>query len=236
MKVAIINFSGNVGKTTLSNQLLAPRLEAEQYSVETINAGASDQSIQTKRIRGKDFSGLQEDLMVMESAIVDIGASNAEDFIKTMGLFDGSHEEFDFFIVPVVPEKKQQLDAINTIKTLARLGVPAEKIRVVFNRVDPDDLKNLPSIFPTLFGFNSEEKLCVLNEQATVLNNEIFDRLRQLKKTISEVLNDDTDYRNLVRTTDDPEEKDFAIAMVSAKRLAKSANRNLDEVFETLFA
>ena len=35
--------------------------------------------------------------MTLESAIVDVGASNVEEFIKQMGQFDGSHEEFDFF-------------------------------------------------------------------------------------------------------------------------------------------
>ncbi len=39
MKVAVINFSGNVGKTTIAGHLLVPRIDgAELIAVETINA------------------------------------------------------------------------------------------------------------------------------------------------------------------------------------------------------
>ncbi len=39
MKVAVINFSGNVGKTTIARHLLAPRITgAEVISIESINA------------------------------------------------------------------------------------------------------------------------------------------------------------------------------------------------------
>ncbi|WP_108723260.1 hypothetical protein [Xanthomonas citri] len=41
MKVAVINFSGNPGKTTLVDHLLAPRMNAPKFEIETINAGSS---------------------------------------------------------------------------------------------------------------------------------------------------------------------------------------------------
>jgi MinD-like ATPase involved in chromosome partitioning or flagellar assembly len=235
MKVAVINFSGNVGKTTIARQLLGARLDADEFAVETINAGASDESVKTSRIKGKDFGELQEDLMLMKSAIVDVGASNAEDFVKLMAQFSGSHEEFDYFIVPVVSEKKQQADTINTIKTLARLGVPAKKIRVIFNRVDPEDSQNIDSIFAAVVGFHHAEKLFTLNRDAVIFNNEIFDRLRQLKKTVSDIVSDSTDYRSMLREAKSEDDKHFAVSMVSAQRLAKSANENLDQTFKAIF-
>jgi hypothetical protein len=43
MKVAVINYSGSVGKTLVSTYLLAPRLkDAKFFAVETINQSASD--------------------------------------------------------------------------------------------------------------------------------------------------------------------------------------------------
>lgn len=235
MKVAVINFSGNVGKTTIARQLLGTRMNADEFAVETINAGASDESVRTSRIKGKDFGELQEDLMLMESAIVDVGASNAEDFVKLMAQFSGSHEEFDYFIVPVVSEKKQQADTINTIKTLARLGVPARKIRVVFNRVDPEDSQNIDNLFAAVIGFHQAEKLFTLKREAVLFNNEIFDRLRALKKTVTEVVNDATDYRALLREAKTDDDKHHAVSMVSAQRLARSAQDNLDQTFKALF-
>jgi len=39
MKLAVINFSGNVGKTTVARHLLMPRIEgAELIAVESLNA------------------------------------------------------------------------------------------------------------------------------------------------------------------------------------------------------
>ena len=40
--------------------------------------------------------------MPLDAAIIDVGASNVEDFLKLMQQYDGSHEEFDYFVVPVV--------------------------------------------------------------------------------------------------------------------------------------
>jgi hypothetical protein len=235
MKVAVINFSGDVGKTTIARQLLGSRMDAEEFAVETINTGASDESVHTTRIKGKDFGGLQEDLMLLDIAIIDVGASNAEDFLKLMAQFSGSHEEFDYFIVPVVSDKKQQAYTINTIKTLSKLGIQARRIRVVFNRVAPEDSQDIDSIFGAIVGFHQAEKLFTLKREAIIFNNEIFDRLRQLKKSISEILLDTPDYRAQLREAKSDEEKQMAVSIVSAQRLARSANDNLDQAFKVLF-
>jgi hypothetical protein len=234
MKVAVINFSGNPGKTTLVDNLLAPRMNAPKFEIETINAGSSSDN-DAERLKGKDYGGLQEELIALESAIVDVGASNVEEFIRQMGQFDGSHEEFDYFVVPVVSEKKQQTDTVNTIKTLAGLGVPPKKIRVVFNKVELEDANDVPREFAMIFGFHEAEKRFALRPEAIVFRNELFDRLRTLKKTVSEIVADETDYRAMHRGASDEHTKAHAIRMISAQRLAKSAHRNLDQVYRTLF-
>ncbi|MEB0013921.1 StbB family protein [Glaciimonas sp. Gout2] len=233
-KIAIINFSGNVGKSTLAKQLFAPRMQAQEFAVETINAGAGETTA-SERLKGKDFGHLQEEMMRTDAAIVDIGASNVDEFVKLMGQFDGSHEEFDYFIVPVVSDKKQQTDTINTIKTLAGLGVPSKKIRVVFNKVAIDDADDVASHFSMVWGFHAAEKKFTLRTDAVVFTNEIFDRLRILNTSVDALVADDTDYRTMLKDAKDDDAKDYAISMISAKRLAKSAHKNLDDVFKVLF-
>jgi hypothetical protein len=176
-------------------------------------------------------TGLQQ----LESAIVDIGASNVEEFIKLMGQFDGSHEEFDYYVVPVVSEKKQQADTVNTIKTLGGLGVPARKIRVVFNKVDLDDASDVPRLFSPVFGYHDAQKGFTLRPDAVLFSNEVFERLRPLKKTVAELIADETDYRAVLREANDEGSKLHAVSMISAQRLARSAHKNLDDVFKTLF-
>lgn len=234
MKIAVINFSGNPGKTTLVDNLLAPRMTAQKFRVETVNTGALNDPL-AETVKGKDFGELQEELMLLESAIVDVGASNVEEFIKQMGQFDGSHEEFDCFVVPVVSEKKQQIDSANTIETLAALGVPAHKIRVVFNKVELEDAGDVSRLFSTIFGLHAATRCFTLKPDAVVFRNDIFERLLTLQKSVSDIVADTTDYRALLREARDDDAKAHAVGMISAQRLAKSAQKNLDDVYQALF-
>lgn len=236
MKIAIINFSGNVGKTTAARQLLAPRLNAPEFAIETINAGASDDAGNTERLRGKDFGALQADLMDLDAAIVDIGASNVEDVVKLMGQFEGSHEEFDYYLVPTVAEKKQQLDTVNTIAALAGLGVPPERILVVFNKVDQDDVGHLQELFGFVFGYYEETRAFTLSPAAVIFSSEIYDRIRPLRKTVAQLASDVTDYRELARQEPDESRRADLKQLRMAQQLSRSAQRNLDAVFSALFA
>jgi len=235
MKIAVVNFSGNTGKTTLSDSLLSPRMGGVRFAVETINAGASDDAAEIERLKGRQFGELSEILMTEDNAVVDVGASNVEDFFKYMGQFAGSHEEFDYFLVPTVSEKKQQADTINTIKTLAALGVPPSRILVVFNKVEIDDADDLPHTFAALMGFHELEKKFTLKRDAVIYSNEVFERLRALKTSIAAVVQDTTDYREQLRAAQDDAAKEQAKRMISVQRLAKSAWQNLDQVYATLF-
>lgn len=120
MKIAVINFSGNVGKSTVARHLLAPRIpDAQVLAVETINSDGTDD----EAVKGKEFGELQEAMQLLDAAVVDIGASNVEAVMAVMRRFRKSHEDFDYYVVPTVPEKKQQRDTISTINALAELGV-----------------------------------------------------------------------------------------------------------------
>ena len=91
MKLAVINFSGNVGKTTVARHLLAPRIpRCEVVSVESINADEG----QPVTIRGRQFAQLQEFLQSVDDVVVDVGASNVEDLLKLMRRYQGSHEDY----------------------------------------------------------------------------------------------------------------------------------------------
>jgi hypothetical protein len=81
MKLAVINFSGNVGKTTVARHLLAPRIPGCQVvSVESINADDGE----PLTIRGRQFAQLQEYLQTVTNVVVDVGASNVEDLLALM--------------------------------------------------------------------------------------------------------------------------------------------------------
>jgi len=51
MKVAVMNFSGNVGKTTVAGHLLKPRMgDAQIFSIESINAGADADGLDVEKM------------------------------------------------------------------------------------------------------------------------------------------------------------------------------------------
>lgn len=234
MKVAVINFSGNVGKTTVAGHLLKPRMgDAPIFSIESINAGADADGLDVEKMKGKKFGELVDELMTLDSAIIDIGASNVEDFLKLMQQYDGSHEEFDYFVIPVVKEKKVQADTVNTIRALQKLGIGKKKIRMVFNKVEIDE--SVSEEFAALFGLAELEKSFTVRPETVIYSNEVFERLKAVGKSLGEITNDQTDYRSQLRQAKDEEEKEMCIRMVALKRLAVTANKNLDDVYKSLF-
>ena len=229
MKIAIVNFSGNVGKSTIAKNLLKPRMDGiEIINIETINSDDSD----GQKMKGKQFGQLSEQLMLTDDAIIDVGSSNIEDFVKLMDRYDGSHEDFDIFLIPVVKENKQVKDTIATINALSSMGVPPEKIRVVFNRLDVDDI--VEEIFYPLFGYYEDAKNFTLRPKATIFDSELYQNLSTYQTTIEQLLNDSTDYKAKLRETNNPDEKLDIVARISLKRLAGSAKKNLDTVFDEI--
>lgn len=230
MKVAVINFSGNVGKSTVARHLLAPRMNsATVVPVESINSDGT----QDEAIKGKQFGELQEALMLLDDAVVDVGASNVEDFVNLMKQYKGSHEDFDYFVIPTVPKNKQMRDTISTIDALADIGVPAKKIRLVFNMLEIDDVPE--RVFAGLFEYHTTSKSFTLRPEAVIHVNDIYGKLKGAEQGIKDILNDPTDYKEKIKTAKDADEKLHFAQMVGIKRLAAGVTEELDAVFKTLF-
>ena len=188
MKVAVINFSGNVGKSTIARHLLASRMNnAPVIPVESINSDGT----QDETIRGKQYGELQEALILMDDAVVDVGASNVEDFVNLMKQYKGSHEDFDYFVVPTVPKGKQMRDTISTIDALSDIGIPAKKIRMIFNMVELDETPERE--FSGLFEYYNAEKKFTLRSEAVIHVNDIYAKVNGSERSIVDILNDKTD-------------------------------------------
>ena len=89
--------------------------------------------------------------------------------------------------------------------------------------------------FAAIFGLCESEKCATVNKNAVVYKNEAFDRIKSFGKPLGEISSDQTDYRAKLREAKTEDEKDDAIAMIQLKRLAISANKNLDDAFAALF-
>ena len=229
MKIGVINFSGNVGKSTVARHLLAPRMNnAQIISVESINSDGTEED----SVRGKQFGDLIEAIALMDNVVVDIGASNVEDFISRMAQYRGSHEDFDYFVIPTVGKQKQQRDTISTIDALTDLGIPAKKIRVVFNMVEIEDAPE--RVFSGIFEYAAAEKTFTLRPEAVIHMNDIYGKLRGSEQTIADILNDPADLKEQLKTAKDADEKLRISRQIGVKRLAAGVTEELNAVFKAL--
>jgi len=176
--------SVNVGKSTVSRHLLAPRLgNAPIIAVESINSDGTN----GPAVHGEQFGEIQEHLLKVDEAVIGIGASNVENFVNLMKSYSGSHDDFDLFVVPAVPDAKQERNTISTIAALPDdIGIPKDKIRVVFNMVDPKH--SVEDRFATLFNFHATHHDFILRKEATMHLHEIYAKVADSRPSIVDIL------------------------------------------------
>lgn len=235
MRIAVLNFSGSVGKTVTASHLLAPRIpDVEIIAVESTNESAADLGLNVDQLRGEHFGKLFRKLLMARAAIVDVGASNIEDFLAELNKYDQAQAEIDYYVLPVVGSGKAQRETIKTIQALAAAGVEQVRIRVLFNRVDV----RAQDEFEAIFSYARLSNAFVANPQAQILESELFDLLANRRITIEAVLSDDTDYRQQLREADPDDEAQIErlTDLVALQSLARPVNRQLDQAFAALFA
>jgi hypothetical protein len=229
MKIAVINFSGNVGKSTIARHLLRPRIEgAELIAVESLNADDS----QGQALRGRQFGALQEYLQTVDNVVVDIGASNVEDLLGLMHRYRGSHEDFDCFVVPTVPALKQQQDTIATLVELAELGVAPSRVKLVFNMVEDEEV--VTQAFDHLLTFIAERPIAGADPACRLGRNEIYGRVKGSGVELSALMRDETDYKALIVQAQGTADKLALAQRLATRRLASGVVPELDACFSAL--
>lgn len=229
MKLAVINFSGNVGKSTIARHLLAPRIpHCEVIAVESINADDA----QGKTVRGRQFAELQEFLQTPANVVVDIGASNVEEMLMLMRRYRGSHLDFDGYIVPTVPARKQQQDTAATLAELARIGVPANRVRLVFNQIADDE--PVERVFETLLAYCAASGNVVPRLAACLHYNEVYARVRGTDQSLKALAADATDYKQRIAQADSTSDKVALAQQLATQRLARGILPELDACFDVL--
>jgi hypothetical protein len=234
MKVVVINYTGTVGKTTVAAHLLSPRMSgATIYAIESINETAEGLGLDVEKLRGNKFRELFKKLMLDDHAIIDVGASNVEDFITNLEAFEEAHEEIDYYIIPVTSGTKEQKETVAMIGSLATIGVPPDKIRVIFNRVQQD----AKSEFAIIANYFVRTNSFWLDYECAIFETELFDAVSIHKLTLSDLLNDGNDYKSMLKDkAASPQDRARWSDIYGLKLLAKGVNRKLDAVFEQLFS
>jgi len=236
IKIAAINLGGDKGKTTILTHMCKSHLpDAIYIEVETVNSGAQDLGVEVENFKGRQFKHIYNELVVSDCAIIDVGASNCEAFLDGLNRFEDGHDEIDLFIVPTTPGQKCDADTIKTVRMLSALGVPREKIRIVFNRVQDSVLDE----FPVILNFARKDGLCIADADAAIFEAEIFDLLSKRKMTLQQAIEDESDYKaaaRAARAAGDDRAEARARDDQAIQKQAKSTARHLRRVFEIVTA
>lgn len=222
-KVAVLNYSGNVGKTTLTRHLLQPRMgNCPVMSVESINDGDDETNI-----KGKNFNAVLIEVQSSDSVIVDIGSSNIEQVFSKARTMGNVFDEFDYLVVPTVDKPKQQANTAKILADLMDLGVDPERIKLVLNQVEDDD--EVENVFHRVLSVARASGIT----HAIVHENEGYAYLGT--RTVKDVVAMDRDFRKEIAAAGTKEAKRELATMQVFSRLAKGIEAELDGVFQTLF-
>ena len=225
MHVAILNYSGNVGKSTIARLCLRPRMRScPVFFVESINEGGD-----ASNIGGRHFRDVLVEISVLDNAIVDIGSSNIEQVLIQLNRMEDAHEDFDYYVIPTVPSQKQQRDTIRTFHALMEMGILPDKIRIVLNQAEPDTdcRKQFSLVMAALEIFD-------LRFEAVIYMSEVFPLLENL--TLEQAISEGTDFKAKIAATADVELKRDLARALGISRLARTARKDLDAAFESMFA
>lgn len=186
MKIAVLNYSGNVGKTTIARDLLHYNLQDyDLVTIESINSDGKEHMI----IRGDDRDKIYTEILVNDDLILDIGSSNLESYLKSSEKEEDFIDAIDMFVIPVTPQKKQQADTIKTVRDVYSLG--ASNIHVIFNQVAEDS--EVSVIFSDLISALNKLEIKV-NEDNFIFQHNLYSRGHQLSELI-----DNEDYLSLMK-------------------------------------
>ncbi|QOU76449.1 hypothetical protein JAB4_059490 (plasmid) [Janthinobacterium sp. HH102] len=219
--------------------LKAERPSAQYISVESINhSEASDvDSIVADQFKGSQFKQIYRELMTNDDVIIDVGASNVAVFMEELTKYRSAIGEFDIVVIPTVPAEKQQKDTIATIEWLSNLGIPAEKIRVVFNQYGAVDTLNETYAHVQGYASSVGQTKASWLPHVIIKNNEVFEMVKAVRATIRELALDKTDWvatRKQAKADKDMDAFENACDSQIRKDLAISAYSDLQQGYQAL--
>lgn len=231
MKVAVINLSGNTGKTTLSKHLLAPQLGARRIQIEDVNTSDGEPDLELAAGRFKQLAAELNAADDDESFVIDIGASNAKLMVEQFSQLRTTRADIDFWVVPVVPAAKQKADSINTVATLMKIGVAADRIVMVLNNVIDTD-----AIETDFAAILATRELGVNVTDQVVLASEVFEMMKGQNESVFDIAGNRPDFKALLkaaRADGNTEEVKALGERMVVQDMAEAASENLKAVFDS---
>lgn len=233
MKVAVINNSGNVGKSFISRELFYPNMEnGIIIEVETHNSSSEKFNVETKKIKGDEFDKLFPLMYKYDEFVVDIGASQVIPFLNELSKSSDVFDDLDYIILPVTNNGKIQEDTIKTMMLLQNLNLQ-DKVSVILNRAD-----NLEQ-FDVFFELAEHNTNINVNKNLRIFEYDVINNLEKTEKCAWELASDDTDFKKLAQKafrSGDDEEGTTLAELDYIKKFSTGIKKNMDTVYALLLA
>lgn len=233
MITALINISGNVGKSTLTHALVEPRLDdPDIVRIEKLNSGGS---ADVQAIGAHQFKELARQINFTteeDNLIIDMGASEMKDILAKLRTMEGTEQYVDLWILPTVANGKQLEDTARTATILISLGVKPERIVVVPNMVEDVDTLETDFWLVSQHAKKHHYRFC----EVPILQSEAYGAADQLRRSIADLAADNEgDYRDVIRRSEKySQEAIVASDTMYAMGMAKSASKNLTAVWNCI--
>lgn len=232
MIVVVLNKSGNVGKSALTEHFLSPRIGGELLHVESINAVEGDSG--REKTSAREFTQLFTRWLSTDSGVWDVGSSEFPRFTMGLETHAEAHAAVDFFVLPTISGNKPILDTISSIQELTQLGVEPRRIKVIFNLIDPD--LAIADAFGPLLAYHADTRAFDLQQDAVIYRTALFQMVRELGVSIGDLVADKTDYAALgARSPPGSSARQEIAAKRAVRALALGVSRRFDALFELLF-
>lgn len=237
-RIAVISLVGDIGKSTIANDLLCPRMPgATMIRVETINSSGKSGAKLELRYRGDQLGEVKVAATKSASSIIDVGTSNVEAFILRINDDFGSHQFFDYFLVPVLAKnrEKETKDAIKTLNALRDMGVEPARIKVIFNQLPKTSA--LEDECEVILNFHRSDPFFTLSRKAVIHESEAFVALNDVGKSYLEMVGDDTNYYQELNAIpmENEEARVRTIKLARAQGTVKKLEMEMSDTFAALF-
>ncbi|MEA3102472.1 hypothetical protein [Caballeronia mineralivorans] len=236
-RIVILSVSqvSRVGKSTVCATMLLEKLGGKIYSVEGRNQDASQYGVDIEKFQPGELKKLRAAMMLNPGpSIVDVGASRYDEFIKQIVTAQMT-KIFDYVVVTTDPSGRAIEETISTFETLRSIGFDMSKVRVVFNRVDPD--ADVIDQFEALFAYSLDHPDLKLDKTCALPDSQLFEAMRNLGLSWQTALEDKTDYQALVTRLVSDGKNDQALETAErsiASELAVGAKYWIDKAFPSL--
>lgn len=226
MNIAVLNIASNVGKTVVAKHLLQPRLNLDYLLVGALGDDAH-MTKADKKLSAEDYSDIQDLVIANQHMVVDVSSTHIEQFLQQMAVYEGSHEDYSYFILPTTNDFKAVVETEKTLQCLLKLGLKPSRIRMVLNKTTTLSPMTLTIEFADVIELAKRHGIQV--PTVGLESNALYPDLRRYHLSFVELLNRQVDQqKNYTARWSNSDQ------LKALRLLASEAQINMDAVFADL--